>query len=427
MIPLSLIKMGDTIGLALQSLAVHLVRSLLTTLGVLCGVWSVITMLAINEGLSTKAEAQLARLGSRNLIVYSVKPSGESSQASGSNSRVLEYGLTHMDVAQLRDNIPGVQRAVIAHRSVKEAIAGVYTIPVTVMATEPAYMTVANLSLVPGGSRFLSHADMLRKRNVCVISANLARKLFGYTDPLGQKIRLESEPFIVVGLLQNTSVLQGGEEASAEYQLYVPYPTKNERYGEMTIQRSQGSRLYERVDLHQCILQMADEDAVLGGAPVARSLLSRKPNSDYAIRVPLEEIQLLKEQRKLWNYMFFAIAAISLIVGGIGIVNIMLASVTERTREIGVRRALGAKKRDIVIQFLVEAVTLTTLGGALGIVIGVAIVPFAVEKMLGVETVIRTATVLVPFSMALGVGLVSGLYPAYRAAQLDPITALRHE
>ena len=142
--------------------------------------------------------------------------------------------------------------------------------------------------------------------------------------------------------------------------------------------------------------------------------------------MPLELIEQSRKQRFLWNVMFFTIASISLVVGGIGIMNIMLASVTERTREIGVRRALGAKRRDIVTQFLVESVTLTTVGGVLGILIGL-LVPSLVSWVLKLTTIITLSTLALPLGMAVGVGLIAGLYPAMRAARLDPIVALRHE
>ena len=158
-----------------------------------------------------------------------------------------------------------------------------------------------------------------------------------------------------------------------------------------------------------------------------RSLLARShEQKDYEVTVPLELIEQRRKQRRLWNIMFFMIASVSLLVGGIGIANIMLASVNERTREIGVRRALGAKRRDIITQFLVEAISLTTVGGLMGIGVGM-LVPFVVEPAVKMKTIITATTILLPFIMAIVVGLISGLYPAFRAARLDPIRALRHE
>jgi putative ABC transport system permease protein len=172
---------------------------------------------------------------------------------------------------------------------------------------------------------------------------------------------------------------------------------------------------------------MADEQAVIDGATIARGLLERNHEErDYEVTVPLELIKQRQVQGRLWNIMFIGIASVSLLVGGIGIMNIMLASVTERTREIGVRRALGAKKRDVVVQFLVESVTLTTAGGVIGIIVGM-LIPVGIELTLGLKTIVSPLTVVLPFVMAVGVGLASGLYPATRAAKLDPIVALRHE
>jgi putative ABC transport system permease protein len=212
-----------------------------------------------------------------------------------------------------------------------------------------------------------------------------------------------------------------------ENYVVVPMTADLARFGEMNIMVSAGSETYEKVAVSQCILQMADEQAVIDGATVARSLLERQhPKQDYEVTVPLEIIEQIKQQRRLWNFMFLVIASVSLLVGGIGIMNIMLASVTERTREIGIRRALGAKRRDITVQFLIEAIALTTVGGLLGIFVGM-LVPWAVERLLKFTTILVASTLVLPFVMAVVVGLVSGLYPALRAARLDPIEALRHE
>ena len=416
-------KIGDILRLGLHGIVVHKVRSALTALGILFGVWSVIAMLAINAGLSYESQLALRELGSTNIIVDSVKPTEEESKASQSGA-LLEYGLTVKDVARLKTNIPQVQRCAVVHRTLKMARVRGRRVQVSVLSTEPNYVQVARTELLVG--RFISSADVLRRQAHCVLTASLARRLFLYEDPLGKVVVLGAQPFVVVGILRRLPSTLAGQ-AGAGGSVIIPLPTDRSRFGKLTALQTRGSFTLEKVEVSQVILQMGDEDAVLEGAKIARSILTRfRDKDDYEVKVPIEEIELMKKDRQRWNFMFFMIASVSLLVGGIGIMNIMLASVTERTREIGIRRALGAKRRDIITQFLVESIALTTVGGLLGIVLGIA-VPWAVEKILKFTTIVSAATLILPLAMAVAVGLVSGIYPALRAARLDPIEALRHE
>ena len=418
-------KIADIMALGLHSLVVHLARSALTALGIVFAVWSVIAMLAINEGFSYEAQQALRELGSDNIIIQSVKPPDMESKASGQTQGALRYGLLHGDVRRLRGNIPGVRKCVNVHRTIKYGYHPGRNLRVSVIATEPTYADVARIETVAG--RFISAADMLRKKAHCVITESLARRMFPAADPLGKVIRLANQPFVVVGVLARLPPALAGEGGETGSHAIIPLTSGRMRFGEYTIMFGTGGGTAERVEVSQVILQMESEDAVLHGAAIARHLLAKShEQEDYEIKVPLELIEQQKKQRRLWNIMFLTIASISLVVGGIGIMNIMLASVTERTREIGVRRALGAKRRDVVTQFLVESVTLTTIGGLLGIGIGL-LVPFLVEAVLDLKTIVSATTLLLPLGMAMVVGLIAGLYPAFRAARLDPIVALRHE
>jgi len=418
-------KAVDIVRLGLHSLTVHKGRSFLTALGIIFGVWSVIAMLAINQGASYESQRLLREMGSDNILIRSVKPIAEESKATAAGRGVLHYGLTKKDVVALRDNLPGVKQCVQIHRRPKTAFVGAKKLDVTVIATEPTFADVARLDIIDG--RFISSPDLLLQKPHCVLTYSLARRLFGYEDPMGRTIRLESEPFVVVGILRQLPQSLAELGGDAGNHVIIPLTTSMKRFGEFTMKWGQGGGTFEKVEVTQVILQVSSDRDVVNGAQIARSMLEKShTNRDYEVTVPLELIRQRKAQRRLWNIMFIGIASVSLLVGGIGIMNIMLASVTERTREIGVRRALGAKKRDVVVQFMVESVTLTTAGGMMGIAVGM-LIPYLIEAVLGLTTIISPLTVLLPFIMAVAVGLASGLYPATRAANLDPIEALRHE
>ena len=422
---INLTRLIDIVMLGLHGVFVHKVRSLLTILGILFGVWSVIAMLAINAGLSKASQQALRKLGSNNIIVNATKPSnGEASKGGG---WVAEYGLTKNDVKRLK-SISGVQKCAIMHKTLKTANTDIPREAVTVISVEPNYADVANVKLTTG--RFISQHDIEHRKNVVIITYTLAQRMFPCQDPIGKTLHLiDTKPnaFKVIGVMKYLPNALKDHATSTNQCVIIPRSTDLSVFGEYLISRDQGSETREKVEINQCILSMKDEDAVLKAAPVVRQMLKQHHDiPDYSVMVPVEKIMLMKKDRQRWNFMFFIIASVSLLVGGIGIMNIMLASVTERTREIGVRRALGGKRKDIVIQFLVESVTLTAIGGLLGIAIGM-LVPYLVKEFLHFPTVITNTTLILPFIMAVIVGLVSGLYPAIQAAKLDPIEALRHE
>ncbi len=420
----SINKATDIIRLGLHSLLTHKVRSLLTSLGIIIGVCSVIAMLAINEGFSYEAQKSLREMGSNNILIESVKPPDQGTQAS-SGGQALVYGLTLKDTAVLTDNIPGVQKSVSVYTTPKYAHVGERNIVTNIIATSPEFIEVAQVDISSG--RFLNQEDLLRTKAVCILTDAISKLLFPGENPLGQTVRFNGEPFVVIGTVTRLPrSIVGGSGEGGKYAI-VPMSSARKRFGKLSVMWGQGGGSVEQVDVSQLILQMKGDKAVINGAAVARQLLERThKKQDYEVVVPLELIRQLEKQRRLWNFMFFIIASVSLLVGGIGIMNIMLASVTERTREIGIRRALGAHQRDIVVQFLVESVTLTTAGGLIGIGIGL-VIPIIISRALQLATITTASTLILPFVMAVCVGLLSGLYPAMRAAKLDPIVALRHE
>ncbi|MGC9454092.1 MAG: ABC transporter permease [Phycisphaerae bacterium] len=416
-------KVTDIIRLGLSSLTVHKVRSVMTVLGIVFGVWSVIAMLAISKGASYESQQALRQLGSTNIIVNSVEPSDES--ASERQRQALQYGLNDADVARL-GSLPGVRQYVTTHRTDQLAYTGgTKDVRVKLVATSPELAEVSPIRVLRG--RFLTDVDMVRPNSFCVITEGLARRLLGPVDPIGRSIRISGHPFVIVGVVRRLPERIAGDANQADSCVVISHLGEKGRFGTLNVQRSTGGWSAELVEVSQVILQMEDEQTVLEAAGVVRNLLQRTHSkNDFDVFVPKELIEQMQEQARLWNYVLLAIAMVSLLVGGIGIMNIMLASVTERTREIGIRRALGAKRRDIVTQFLVESVTLTTVGGLVGIAVGLA-VPWLLERTLGRPAIATAWTLILPFIVAVVVGLISGLYPALRAARLDPIVALRHE
>ena len=418
------------VQLGIKSLLLHKMRSGLTMLGIIFGVCSVIAMLAIGEGASYEAQEAIKKLGSSNIILRSLKPAQDSKMSSAGRSFISEYGLTYADVSRL-DTIPGIQR-LLPVRIIRDDIRfNSISLPAQIIGTHPIYAEMSGVDLVRG--RFLSDTDEARQNNVCVLTLGLAANLFPYQDPLEQDVKIGADYFSVVGLIRERSSgdkrPQSGqmEGQPLDNNVYLPLATTRGRFGETIVRRSAGSYEAEKVQLHQVTVQFHDVEDVEVAVPQIEQMLRRfHPKRDYELIVPLQLLRQAEQTKRIFNIVLGSIAAISLVVGGIGIMNIMLATVTERTREIGIRRALGAKKQDITTQFLVETVVLSVGGGLIGVVVGV-VTPLLVSQLTDMKTIITPWSVLIAFGISGAVGIVFGLYPASRAASLDPIEALRHE
>jgi putative ABC transport system permease protein len=412
---------------AFKNLRLRKMRSGLALLGVILGVGSVIAMLAIGEGSKAQAIAQIRELGATNIIVRSVKPGSRPSAAEGENtagaqkvSRVVEYGLKFNDLKQFREAMPTVDRVIPVSLVRKDAHNGAKRVRnARIRGVTPDYPKVKPLRM--GRGRFIVTTDQTSAANVAVLGADAATELFGYEDPLGRDLQLGTMAFKVVGVLRSP---RGNPEA---LEIYVPLETTRRRFGELQIVRTAGSVDFEKTQLNEIILGARSIELVQATAEMARKLLENSHNGkdDYEIQVPLELLERAEEQQSLWNLVLGSIAGISLVVGGIGIMNIMLANVTEQTREIGIRRAIGARRSDIVAQFLTESVVLCSVGGLLGIGVGVSI-PLVVQHFAGIEAVVRLWSVALAFSISTAMGVIFGIYPAARAANMDPIQALRN-
>ncbi|MFW6189768.1 MAG: ABC transporter permease [Planctomycetota bacterium] len=423
-----LFQVKRTLKFGLKSLWMHKLRSGLTVLGIMFGVCSVIAMLAIGTGASEEAQEQIRRLGSQNIILQAVKPP-ESQQSQDSRSRMITYGITYNDVEVIRSTIPAVKRAVPARKLRGTVIHGGRKMDTSLVGTLPEYFEVNNMSMAKG--RFLATGDQETKASVCVLGRQLADVLFPLGDAVGSVIRWGGEHrFRVVGVV---SALPRGDfgdqsvEGDPNSEIYIPFATMRTRFGANNVYRSSGTFSAERVEVHELVVQVDSLNDVRPVERVVRHVLETfHGKEDYQMIVPLQLLVQARRTKRIFSIVLGSIAAISLLVGGIGIMNITLATVMERTREIGIRRAMGAKKRHIVFQFLTETCLLALFGGGLGIALGIA-GPIAVEHFAGMRTVVTITSLVLAFGISAAVGLGFGIYPAYRAANLDPIEALRHE
>ncbi len=389
-------------------------------------------MLAIGEGASYEAQEQIKNLGSQNIIVRSVKPPEEQKVSDkGSQSYVLQYGVTYADVKRIRATIPGVT-VVLPARNIRDYVWNISRrVDCDIIGTVPWYPELRNQHVASG--RFFTDSDMNAKSSVCVLGAEMVPALFPMESPLGKHVRVGGDYFQVIGVMEPRSQVAGNEAGatdsskSAANHMFMPLDTAKLHYGDVLMRRRSGSFEAERVQLHEVTVKVESLDDVTGTAGAIQELLQRNhKKKDYDIIVPLELLKRAERTKQIFNIVLGSIAAISLLVGGIGIMNIMLASVTERTREIGIRRALGARRQDIVSQFLVETVLLAGAGGFIGVLLGIAI-PFIISRTADMRTIVTFWSPVVAFTISALVGVIFGLYPAFRAANMDPVEALRHE
>jgi putative ABC transport system permease protein len=423
-------RLGRTLRMALRSLWLHRLRSLLTVLGIVFGVCSVIAMLAIGEGASFEAQEQIKNLGSQNVILRSVKPPEEQKVSDRANqSYVLQYGLTYTDIQRIRSTIPGVS-VIVPSRIMRDYVWNISRrVDCEITGTVPWYPEMRNHHVSSG--RFFNEADMDGSASVCVLGAEMVKTLFPLDSPLGRDVRVGGGYYRVIGVMEPRSKVVKTEEGQsvqgAANQMFIPLETAKTRYGEVLVKQRSGSIEAENVQLHEVTVKVASREQVVPVADAIKAVLNHHhKKKDYDVIVPLELLKRAERTKQIFNIVLGSIAAISLLVGGIGIMNIMLATVTERTREIGIRRALGAKRRDIVTQFLVEAVLLSGAGGLFGVALGIAI-PMLVTWFAAMKTIITFWSPVIAFSISALVGILFGLYPALRAAEMDPVEALRHE
>jgi putative ABC transport system permease protein len=434
----------QTWHLAVKTLFLHPLRSMLTVLGIFIGVASVVWLLAISEGISDEAQRQIEELGATNIILRSRLPVEELSTDS---VFYVRYGILREDVDALME-IKTVTNALKIRETTREAHFGGVTIDAHLVACTPEYAEVMHLEIDQG--QFLADIHVEQKANVCVLAAGAAQQFFPVDNALGKVIRVRELPYVVVGVMKARAPMAGiGSSLAAQdftNDVYIPLPTFWQRIGDRVLFVGAGTRSGEEVELSQITFQVnSTEDVQPTAKAIERTMSKLHTKVDYVVVVPLELLEQARTTRLMFMVFMGLIAAVTLGVGGIGIMNIMLATVTERTREIGVRRALGAKRIDITRQFLAETVVLSIVGGVTGILGGLTCpnvmlwlrgflektIPDMMNNL--PQSVQNITPEIVPWSIPLAfgisvvVGIIFGIYPALRAAEMDPIEALRHE
>jgi putative ABC transport system permease protein len=404
-----------------RNLIRHKLRSTLTLLGVVFGVGAVITMLAIGEGAQRTVLKEIQGLGLNNVILDSTQPpeAGRDESAASPRRRgiaLLQYGITFRDVSRLQALLP--QASIKMGHLVKQKVfRGSQRVDARVLGVPPDYFSLFNSEAVEG--RLLSDLDNLNGRPVAVVTETVAASLIGVGGAVGKTIRIGPDYFEIVGIIRLPSRL-------AASGVFIPYTTARRLYGAITLKRESGSVEYTRTEVGQVVISLPDERVILDASRVVeRMFRETHAVTDVVMTVPLDLLQSKQRTQRILNMVLIAIAAISLLVGGIGIMNIMLAVVTERIPEIGVRRAIGASQQDIMWQFLAETVVLSSAGGVVGCLLGFCAVPLA-SRFTGWPGVFTPTAVIVALAVSWLVGVIFGLAPAVNAARLKPVECLRY-
>jgi putative ABC transport system permease protein len=410
------VTLRDALGTAVENLSTHKLRSVLTMLGMIFGVGAVIAMLSIGEGAEREAMAMIERLGVRNILVRDIDMRDDEL----SEVRETSPGISPRDAVAIADAVPGVELT-CQHVEVEpfSVLSGGRTVDATAHGVDASFAELTNLRLATG--RFFDVVDVAEHAQVCVIGEGVRRELFGYEEAVGRDLKVNQIWLEVVGVLEasaGASTVQGVAVGSTDLEIYLPVTTAIRKLDLPLLE----------APLDEVIVRLAPEASPGEAAQLIDGLLSRLHGGedDYELVVPEALLEQSRKTQRLFNIVMGAIAGISLLVGGIGIANIMLATVFERTREIGVRRAVGARQADIRTLFLMESFTISVLGGLAGVIVGL-VISKVVAASAGWSTVVTVWSVVLAFGVSMAVGIGSGLYPALRAAKLNPIDALRWE
>jgi len=400
------------IRIAMRALARNKMRSSLTMLGIIIGVGAVIAMVSVGQGAQAQAQQQIAAMGSNMLFVQSGTVTRGGMRMGWGATKTLVYD----DVLAIKREAPSVKDAAPGAAASAQVVYGNDNWATNVNGTEPQYFDVRTWPFEEGNP--FTQDDVTMAANVAVIGETVRKNLFGPVDPIGETVRINNLPFKVVGLLQGkgTSAAMGQDQDDI---IFVPITT---------LQKKITGQPWLRWIVVSAVSQQASYTAQeqISSLLRDRHRIRRGQDDDFFVRNLADVADLADQNARLFTILVASIASISLIVGGIGVMNIMLVSVTERTREIGIRMAIGATEHDVQQQFLIEAVVLSLLGGAIGIVVGIAS-SFLITRTLGWSVLVSPISIIAAVIFSMGVGIFFGFYPAQKAAQLDPIEALRYE
>ncbi len=420
-------KFSDLLLLAFHNLMLHKVRSLLTSLGIIFGVGSVIAMLAISEGAKREALQQIESMGVDQIILATVKPppSGQNTTDSSNSSAIQSYGLTHNDLLNIR-KMDNVKSAATARNARKKIVSGTTRLDVALFGVTDDFPQAARSEVTEG--RWFSPAD--RNLPVCVIGVDAKRSLFPLSQRhvVGENISVDMNVFRIVGVLENTRGTALPGIGSPNKGIYIPVKTSQALIGTSAKSQESHNGTTEVVEYDTFLIKVLDVAYIDDTAKRISAHMKKThgESEDWSIMVPLEILKQREQTQNIFTIVMSSIAGISLLVGGIGIMNIMLANVYERRKEIGTRRALGAQKADVILQFLAETVFLTTLGGALGVASGIGIA-YAVTAFAAWPVVFSTNAIILSLGISAVTGILFGTYPAWKAAQQNPIDVLRSE
>ncbi|MAE70088.1 MAG: hypothetical protein CME06_06425, partial [Gemmatimonadetes bacterium] len=392
----------EILHVSLEGLRAHKMRTLLTALGIIFGVGAVIAMLSIGEGARNEAMRKYASLGVENILVRGAERSAKELDTDRAR---FSRGLAGRDVATLRGLVPAGVAVNPQTERTREARRGDRSLRTTLVAVEEGYFDLFELATEAGTA--LRPPHMLEGARVCVLGRGIKRKLFDFEPAVGERVKLGSEWFNVIGVLADRSA--GAASANklvsrdVDLDIYIPLPTARIRF----------PRAFPQAELDQITITVPDRELLQPVARLVRRVLARRHHGveDYALVLPEQLLQEEQKDQRLFNAVLAAIAGISLLVGGIGIMNIMLATVQERIREIGLRRAVGATARDVVAQFVAEAALLSVAGGLIGTVLGVTMA-HSIDIFADFSAVVSPFSVVLAFGVSLAVGLVFGIYPA---------------
>ena len=409
---------SENIRLAIGGLIDHKIRSFLTMLGIIFGVASVIAMLSIGEGAKREAIAKYQDLGVNNIIIREKKLSDTELEEVRAK---FSQGLSIRDANAIMDIVPNITNIASQAEISTDVKYTDKTVKSTVIGVTANYLGMMNYRI--GRGEMINDHHYNLKLKVCVLGAGVGGSLFGYEDPIGQMIKVEDQWLEVIGVLESKSLFTEtvGELAARDLNtdVFIPLSTFLNRLTRENILTG---------EIQQITAQVDNSNNLVEASSLINEILKRHHfnNNDYNIVIPYELLKQEEKERQIYNILLGAIAAISLIVGGIGIMNIMLATVMERTREIGTRRAIGARKSDIMSQFVTEAVAISVVGGIIGVFFGIAL-SLSVSLFTEITTYIRFYSILLAFTFSVLVGIGFGYLPAKNAANLNPVDSMRYE